>query len=52
MEKVHIIEKVRKIFRALISDWKKTTIIEEANDLSMLAPENVDRNLMAYGVQL
>ena len=28
------VEKVRKIFRALISDWeKKTTAIEEANDL-------------------
>jgi hypothetical protein len=46
-------EMVRKILRALTSDWeKKTTAIEEANDLSTLTVENLIGNLMAYEVQL
>jgi FtsZ-binding cell division protein ZapB len=44
---------VRKILRALTPDWeKKTTAIEEANDLSTLTLENLIGNLMAYEVQL
>ncbi|XP_020258874.1 glutamic acid-rich protein-like [Asparagus officinalis] len=44
---------VRKILRALTSYWeKKTTAIEEANDLSTLTVENLIGNLMAYEVQL
>jgi len=32
------VEKIRKIFRALTSDWeKKTTAIEEANDFSTMS---------------
>jgi len=47
------VEKVRKILRALTSDWeKKTTAIEEANDLSTMSLENLIGNLMAYEVQL
>ena len=47
------VEMVRKILRALTSDWeKKTTAIEEANDLSTLTVENLIGNLMAYEVQL
>jgi hypothetical protein len=47
------VEMVRKILRALTSDWeKKTTAIEEANDLSKLTVENLIGNLMAYEVQL
>ena len=46
-------KKVRKILRALTSDWeKKTTAIEEANDLSTMSLENLIGNLMAYEVQL
>ena len=40
---------VRKVICALTSDWeKKTTAIEEANDLSTLTMENLIGNLMAY----
>ena len=47
------VEKVRKILRALTSDWeKKTTAIEEANDLYTMSLENLVDNLMAYEVQL
>jgi len=47
------VEKVRKILCALTSDWeKKTTVIEEANDLSTMSLENLIGNLMAYEVQL
>jgi len=47
------VEMVRKILRALTSDWeKKTTTIEEANDLSKLTVEDLIGNLMAYEVQL
>ena len=47
------VEKVHKIFRALTSDWeKKTTTIEEVNDLSTMSLENLIDNLMAYEVQL
>ena len=47
------VEKVRKILRALTPDWeKKTTAIEEANDLSTMSLENLIGNLMAYEVQL
>ena len=47
------VERVRKILRALTPDWKKkTTAIEEANDLSTLSLENLIGNLMAYEVQL
>ena len=47
------VEKVRKILRALTSDWdKKTTAREEANDLSTMSLENLISNLMAYEVQL
>ena len=46
------VEKIRKILRALTSDWeKKTTVIEEANDLSTMSLENLIGNLMAYEVQ-
>ena len=42
------VEKVRKVFWALTSDWeKKTTAIEETNDLSTLTLENLVGNLMA-----
>jgi FtsZ-binding cell division protein ZapB len=47
------VEMVRKLLRALTPDWeKKTTAIEEANDLSTLTVENLIGNLMAYEVQL
>ena len=47
------VKKVRKILRALTPDWeKKTTAIEEANDLSTMLLENLIGNLMAYEVQL
>ena len=47
------VEKIRKILRALTSDWeKKTTTIEEANDLSTMSLEKLIDNLMAYEVQL
>ena len=47
------VKKVRKILRALTSDWeKKTTVIKEANDLSTMSLENLIGNLMAYEVQL
>ena len=47
------VEKVRKILRALTSDWeKKTTVIEEANDLSIMSSENLTSNLMEYEVKL
>ena len=47
------VEMVRKILRALTSDLeKKTTSIEEANDLSKLTVEDLIGNLMAYEVQL
>ena len=47
------VEMVRKLLRALTSDWeKKTTAIEEANDLSTITVENLIDNLMAYEVQL
>ena len=36
------VEKVRKILRALTSDWeKKTTAVEEASDLSTISLENL-----------
>ena len=39
------VEKVRKILRALTPDWeKKTTAIEEANDLSTMSLENLIGN--------
>ena len=45
------VEKVRKVLRALTSDWeKKTTAIEETNDLSTLSLENLIGNSMAYEV--
>ena len=44
---------MRKVLRALTPDCeKKTTEIEEANDLSTMSLENLIGNLMAYGVQL
>ena len=47
------VEKVRKILCALTSDWeKKTTAIEEANDLSTMSLEKLIGNLMTYEVQL
>ena len=47
------VEKVRKVLRTLTSNWeKKTTTIEEANDLSTISLENLISNLMAYVVQL
>jgi len=47
------VEMVRKLLRALTPEWeKKTTAIEEANDLSTLTVENLIGNLMAYEVQL
>jgi len=47
------VKQIRKILRALTSDWeKKTTAIEEANDLSAMSLENLIGNLMAYEVQL
>ena len=47
------VEKVRKILRALTPNWKKkTTAIEEANDLSTMSLENLIGNLIAYEVQL
>jgi len=47
------VERVRKILRALTPEWeKKTTAIEEANDLSTMTLENLIGNLMAYEVQL
>ena len=45
------VEKVRKILRALTSDWEKKIIaIEEANNLSTMSLENLISNLMAYKV--
>jgi len=45
------VEMVRKLLRALTSDWeKKTTAIEEANDISKLTVEDLIGNLMAYEV--
>ena len=42
------VEKVHKILRAPTPDWeKKTTAIEEANDLSTMSLENFIGNLMA-----
>ena len=36
------VEKVRKILRALMSDWeKKTTAVEKASDLSAMSLENL-----------
>jgi len=47
------VKKVRKILRALTPNWeKKTTTIEEANDLSTMSLKNLIGNLMAYEVQL
>ena len=47
------VEKVRKILRALTSDWEKKTIaIEEANNLSTMSLKNLIVNLMAYEMQL
>ena len=47
------VEKVRKILHALTSDWeKKTTAIEEANDLLTMSLEKLIGNLMSYEVQL
>jgi len=47
------VEKVRKILQALTLDWeKKTTVIEEANDLSTMSLESLIGNLMTYEVQL
>ena len=47
------VEKVRKVLRALTPDWeKKTTAIEEANDLSTMSLENLIGNLMAYECNL
>ena len=47
------VEKVRKILRALTSDWeKKTTAVEKTNDLSTMSLENLIGNLMAYEIQL
>ena len=54
LEKKYIqMEIVRKVLRALTSNWeKKITVIEETNDLSTLTLENLVGNLMAYEVQL
>ena len=47
------LKKFEKILRALKPDWeKKTTAIEEANDLSTMSLENLIGNLIAYEVQL
>ena len=47
------VKKVRKVLHALTSNWeKKTTAIEEANNLSTMSLENLIGNLMAYEVQL
>ena len=47
------VEKVRKVLRVRTPDWeKKTTAIEEANDLSTMSLENLIGNLMTYEVQL
>ena len=44
---------VRKVLQALTPEWeKKTTIIEEGNDLFTLMLENLVGNLMAYEVQV
>jgi hypothetical protein len=46
-------EKVRKILRSLTSEWeRKTTAIEEANDLKVLTLDELIGNLMAYEVQI
>ena len=43
------VETVRKVLHALTSKWeKKTTSIEEANDLSTLMLESLVGNLMTY----
>ena len=47
------VKNVRKILHVLIPNWeKKTTAIEETNDLSTMSLENLIGNLMAYDVQL
>ena len=47
------VEKVRKVLRALTSDWeKKTTAIEETNGLSTMSLENLIGNLMTHEVLL
>jgi len=47
------VEKVRNVLRALTFNWeKKTTAVEEANNLSTLTLENIIGNLMAYEVQI
>jgi hypothetical protein len=47
------VDLVRKILRCLTPEWeRKTTAIEEANDLNTLTLEDLVGNLMAYEVQL
>ncbi|MFV0960615.1 hypothetical protein QML37_29340 [Klebsiella pneumoniae] len=47
------VDLVRKVLRSLTPEWeRKTTAIEEANDLNTLSLENLVGNLMAYEVQL
>ena len=44
---------MRKVLRALTPDWeKKTTAIEDVNDLSTMSLKNLIGNLMACEVQL
>jgi len=44
---------IRKVLGALTPEWeKKTTAIEEANDLFRLSLKNLVENLMAYEVRL
>ena len=44
-------EIIRKILRSLTSEWeKKTTTIEEANDLKTLTLDELIGNLIAYEV--
>ena len=46
-------DKVKKILRSLTTDWeKKTTAIEEAQDLSKLTLDDLIGNLMAYEVHM
>ena len=46
-------DRVKKVKISLTSDWeKKTTVIEEDNDVSTLTIDDLIANLMAYEVQM
>jgi len=52
-KKVNEGDKVRKVLRSLSNDWeKKTTAIEEAQDLNTLSMEDLIGSLMAYEIQM